>query len=187
MTRLFALFLAVLPFTAKADTVCADLWAMRNLAFARAGYCFGSPLGQSVFGSDGCTGTDVTLSEPYDTRAVAAIREMETLLNCAIDTTSLNHDLPDMAARAQMIELPVRQDGESACIGWRGALLYLGTASHGHADTVGAVEAGDDILFQFDRQGPWEYVYAIRNSQRVAEGWAFLPELSNEMCDGWAG
>ena len=45
----------VWPVQAWALEICDDLWLTRNLIFDRAGYCFGSVLGKSVFDNEGCT------------------------------------------------------------------------------------------------------------------------------------
>ena len=38
---------------AAADERCHDLWFARNAIMDRAGYCFGSVLGQAVFDNEG--------------------------------------------------------------------------------------------------------------------------------------
>lgn len=59
-----------------ASDTCHDLWFTRNAIIDRAGYCFGSPLGQAIFDNTGCIGKSVNLP-PQDARTVALIRELK--------------------------------------------------------------------------------------------------------------
>ena len=51
--RWLLLVLLLIPAPVRALEICDDLWFTRNLLFSRAGYCFGSVLGQTVFGDTG--------------------------------------------------------------------------------------------------------------------------------------
>lgn len=69
------LFAVLTPLPAVADA-CDEMWFIRNLHFDRAGYCFGSTLGQNIFDNAGCTGKDVQLSSEAQ-KSIAFIKEME--------------------------------------------------------------------------------------------------------------
>ncbi|MEL0436252.1 YARHG domain-containing protein [Phycobacter sp. K97] len=68
--------LTLLAGPAAASDYCHDLWYTRNAIMDQAGYCFGSVLGQAVFGTGPCIGKSVTLS-PQDNRTVARLRAAE--------------------------------------------------------------------------------------------------------------
>ena len=84
MKRLI-LALILLASPAAAADVCDDLWFTRNLIMDRAGYCFGSALGQAVFDNGNCIGKSVSLSTQLQ-RQVAEIRELEKQIPCKVDT-----------------------------------------------------------------------------------------------------
>ncbi|MCK5500992.1 MAG: YARHG domain-containing protein, partial [Tritonibacter mobilis] len=48
---------------AVAGDYCADLWFTRNAIIDRAGYCFGSTLGQRLFDNGDCIAKSVSLSD----------------------------------------------------------------------------------------------------------------------------
>ena len=78
-----------------AQEACDDVWFTRNLHFDRAGYCFGSPLGQAVFDNSNCIGKDVTLA-PDAKRQIDEIRRIEALHGCNVDTNRSFLAIPDL-------------------------------------------------------------------------------------------
>lgn len=66
---------------AKANE-CMALWLERNAIFKNAGYCFGSALGQGVFGNSGCFTKNPNIGNSNKSR-VARIKSRESALGCA--------------------------------------------------------------------------------------------------------
>ncbi len=60
---------------------CMGLWLERNAIFKQAGYCFGSSLGQGVFGNSGCFTKEPNISS-RDKSRVANIKSREKRLGC---------------------------------------------------------------------------------------------------------
>ena len=59
MRFLTVVFLLLTPVTAVADALCDELWLTRNMVFDRAGYCFGSNLGEAIFDNSDCNSRGV--------------------------------------------------------------------------------------------------------------------------------
>ena len=89
--------------SASADPVCDDLWFSRNIVFHEAGYCFGSALGQTVFGNARCIGQDIDLHADMKAR-VEEIRQREADWGCAVDTSRTRLDLPQIAQRMALTD-----------------------------------------------------------------------------------
>ena len=173
------------------DPTCDELWFTRNAQFHLAGYCFGSPLGQEVFGNSGCTGTDVTLSDEAQA-LVGRIRQVEAEMGCAVDTsvTALNFDMDQVPDRLALRHHPVVWFGESGCIGWRGEPAPLMSGHSGEGSRWGTIERGDMIVFGHEPVGPWEFVtvYEDPGAWRLKGiGWAALGDWGDDKCDMYAG
>lgn len=173
---------AALP--AAAQDVCDDLWFTRNLIFDRAGYCFASPLGRAVFDNAGCIGSDVE-PDPAEQPIVDAILQREAELGCDVDTTATALDFPDIEVRRAIIDLPIRSEFESGCIGWRGAPILLRTARDLGAPVTGRIDPGQDIYFAFDQVDGWDFVINFDDPSQM--GWMTEFEWSEKACDGFAG
>lgn len=180
--RAGCLALGLLPTAAAAYDICDDLWMTRNTLFDRAGYCFGSALGQAVFDNAGCLGTDVALSA-QDNATVALVREFEVEWSCRVDTSRTQLDLPDMAARMRMRDMPVPTGYESACIGWRGGAANLYSGQDQKSGVTGVLRDGDNTTFSFVTADGWEFV--DMGDGRM--GWLALPKFDDMICDGFAG
>ncbi|SMY06753.1 DUF4453 domain-containing protein [Flavimaricola marinus] len=167
-----------------ADAYCDELWLLRNQLFDRAGYCFSSPLGQAVFGNDDCT-TTVPELDPSASRMVAEIRDFEAIENCRVDTTRTELDVPHLATRLALIDLPVWGLGESACLGWRGPPLILRSGRSDSAPMTGVIETGENILLMYADVDGWSFVPSPDGDARM--GWVRLPRLDATSCDGLAG
>lgn len=125
--------------------LCDDLWFTRNLLFDRAGYCFGSTLGQSVFSNADCTTKTPNLSTA-DKALVAEVKNSEQLWECRIDTGRTRLNVPDIALGAGFIDLPLAIGFESACIGWLGQTFPLYEAHFAGSRATGQVTAGSIFM-----------------------------------------
>lgn len=176
--------LVVLAGPASADPFCDDLWLTRNLIFDRAGYCFSSPRGQALFGANGCSTTDPVLSAE-DRRTVDLVLEIEGFAGCRHDTARVQLDVDHLPQRMALIDLPVRGEGESACLGWRGAPLILRSGRAGTAPQTGVIRRGEDILMSYVDVEGWTFILSPDGDARM--GWARLPPIGDGACDGYAG
>jgi len=170
---------------ATAGEHCDEYWFTRNALFARAGYCFSSPLGQAVFGNEGCT----TKSPKLGTAEAAKVKhilELEALDACAINTKRTSLEIRGLEMRKRMKVLPVRDVGGSACIGWKGPPVTLRNAPSTSAEAVGEIGLGDQINFEFEREGSWDFVFIYSGLQLVSSGWTNMT-WSPDACESVAG
>ncbi len=179
-----ALLLTAAP--AAADVICDELWFARNMVFHAAGYCFGSALGQAVFGNAGCTGTDISL-DPDAAEAVARFRAREAEYNCAVDSSRSTLDIPNLPLRKALTDQPIRTEYESACIGWLRPPMDVLSGWRGDAYTMGQIAVGDTLLFSHEDWRNWTFVQVLRNDDVQVLGWVRLGPHDPNMCDGWAG
>ena len=188
---LFVLFLT--PNSAIfAQDACDDYWFVRNLIFDRAGYCFGSPLGQSVFDNTDCHTKSPQLSEDDKSR-IAQIKTKETEWGCSVDTARRNLDLPSFKLRLRMSDQPLHDDTESACLGYRGPDVPLRAGRSPDSPIIGYLRDGDthiDAYTYFDGEpaDTWRYVGAVfRDETRLPDiGWTNVKGLWDN-CDAYAG
>ncbi|MEM9060113.1 MAG: DUF4453 domain-containing protein [Pseudomonadota bacterium] len=170
-TSFAALMLVFSVVPAHADDVCNDLWFTRNLIMDRAGYCFGSILGQSVYDNADCTGKSVSLSADAQAQ-VSQIRDLEQSIQCRVDTGQPVIDLEDLDMRRRLIDLPVRDEYESGCIGWLEDPLPLRGGHSAAATVVGEVRRGDSVTFSHATVGAWNYVIVSDREWRYrSAGW----------------
>ncbi|MBL6428097.1 MAG: DUF4453 domain-containing protein [Maritimibacter sp.] len=165
------LFAVLTPLPAVADA-CDEMWFIRNLHFDRAGYCFGSTLGQNIFDNAGCTGKDVQLSSEAQ-KSIAFIKEMEGLHGCKVNTAGERIDLYyDYMLRA-LEDLPVPSEFGSACIGWKGPDVPVLAGHRAGAAQIGTVKRGMDVMWDYEHFGPngWQVVSLYDGSDRVGIGW----------------
>ncbi|MEM6322770.1 MAG: DUF4453 domain-containing protein [Pseudomonadota bacterium] len=187
MIRLWFALLMLVPAPTLALQYCEDLWYTRNLAFDRAGFCFGSNLGQAVFGNDGCVGTDVAPGG-RDAPVVARIKELERIAGCAIDTSQARRlSIPDIAYRAFMTDLPVATDLESACVGYRGDVLPVRAGRLSDDPVLLEVPRGGMIFYAFEPVGDWEYVLVYRDDVVIGAGWIDRLVSGESECEFFAG
>lgn len=179
-------FLAALVASPAAAEICADYWFTRNAIIDRAGYCFASPLGQAIFDNSDCSGEEVVLSAE-DTALIEEIRAWEAAEGCDIDTDATILQLSDVDLRRQMVDIPVRSEFESACIGWRRAAEPLYAGRNDNHEVVSWIEPGDLVLFSHVTVGEWRYVTAGRNDYPYrSAGWTRDP-FAPEACKQFAG
>lgn len=176
-----------MPVSLQAETFCDDLWFTRNLVFDRAGYCFGSPLGQAVFGTDNCSTGSLRLT-PADKQLVDRVKAKEAEFQCQTDTKRRRVEIEMLSLRKALQDLPVLTGYESACIGWVGEEIALRS---GHSDTapqIGRVARGDTLLTSHEL-GPdaaWEFLQVQRDNQTISMGWAKLTS-DQWNCEQYAG
>jgi hypothetical protein len=183
MIRLALFFVAaslLAPTSAVAN--CADYWFTRNLIFDRAGYCFGSPLGQAIFDNGDCTTKSPVLAA-QDKAAVARLRANEADSQCQMNTQARSLPLPDIAFRKQLqtIPIPLPRNSAAGCLTWSGgdAMIHNG-ASDGFA-IVGRITNGANIYFNYELAGNWSYV-AVESGGGLFQGWASLPRVDPSVC-----
>ncbi|KMW60172.1 hypothetical protein AIOL_000325 [Candidatus Rhodobacter oscarellae] len=164
---------------------CEELWFARNMAFHKAGYCFGSNLGQAVFGNFGCVGKDVTLA-PRQAAFVARLRASEAEEGCRVDTSAGRVSVSLSEARKRLTDQPFPSIYESACIGWRGGPLSLFAGRGQDAAKMATVFDGVDLLLQYEDADGYSFVEAMTEGEVVAVGWAAI-RFDAASCEMMAG
>lgn len=152
--RLLCLLLAT---SAMADDGCHDLWLARNATMDRAGYCFGSVLGQAVFDNTGCIGTSVALA-PREQAIVAQIQSFESQYGCQVDTSRPVLDADLLNFRLALTQQPVRDELESACLGWLGSPVPLHAGPDPSMPILGQITPGAYVSYAHLPVGNWSYV-----------------------------
>ena len=183
--RCLTLILALAALPAFASDSCDDLWFTRNLVFDRAGYCFGSVLGQAVFDNGDCVTKNPVLSAE-DRAIIDAVKAAEREYACKVDTTRMGLNLPGLAARKAMATLPVLDIFESACFGWlRDEVVLFDGIGAGRRE-IGVVRRGDDIFFQHVYREPFDFVTVYRDEVFQTQGWGVFTfgEAACEMAAG---
>ncbi|WP_424978421.1 DUF4453 domain-containing protein [Leisingera sp. S232] len=185
MKSLVALF-SLLAAPALAGDACHDLWFTRNAVIDRAGYCFGSPLGQAVFDNGDCTGKSVALP-PQDQRLVSKVKQMEARFGCRVNNKQTRLDLDDLFLRYQLRNLPIRDEFESACLGWLGPVIGLRAGHSSDAPLVGQIDPGDYVKYAHIPVGNWTYVTTSGSDWQITSGGWLDTSLFQEQCRDIAG
>lgn len=185
MVRLCA-FLCLVAAPAAASDICHDLWFTRNLIMDRAGYCFGSALGQAVFDNSGCVGKSVAL-DSRSARLVGQIQTLEAGQGCRVDTKRGFLDLDDRLIRQRLWDLPIRDEFESACLGWLGPVTPLLAGHDQSALAVGRIQPGDYISYEHVPVGVWTYVTARTPDWQIKSGGWLNTAAVAENCVDYAG
>ena len=183
--RYFVLFLLLMPAPVAALEICDELWFARNLLFHRAGYCFGSELGQAVFDNTDCVEGAVELG-PLGKEIVERVKAAEAEFECAVDIRQDFLAVPQQALRIAIVDIPFPVDAEIACVGWKGERLPLHTERREDAVVTGAARIGDTLLFQFEDVDGWSFVEVQQNGIPAGAGWSQV-EISEEHCTAVAG
>lgn len=161
---------------------CEDAWYLRNLAFDRAGYCFGSTLGKAVFDNGDCTTKSPTLSA-WDQRMVDDTKRYKADMGCKIDTGATRLESSLIGKLDDVDLLPTLAPYESMCIGFSGPDLPtrsdLGIAT---SYPTGDVVAGDTVRFRFESADGWEFV-----ETDLAAGWIPSGAITPASCRQFAG
>ncbi|MEM7438003.1 MAG: DUF4453 domain-containing protein [Pseudomonadota bacterium] len=181
------LALCVLTSPVFATDFCHDLWWTRNALIDRAGYCFGSTLGKAAFDNAGCTGKSVNLSARASQK-VAQIKELEARNSCRVNTKSTSLFIDDLATRRRLVDLPVRDETESSCIGFRAPSVALRAGIGTQHAVTYQVRQGDSVLYSHFDEGGWLYVVAYSSDGSVhGAGWMASEAIGFNDCRNWAG
>jgi hypothetical protein len=179
------------PGLGHANETCNELWFTRNLIIDRTGYCFGSNLGKALFDNQGCSSSPRALTS-VEAQKVGEIRESEAQIGCRVDTSRRALDVPRAAKLRALVDLPAKDFLASGCIGYRGNPIPLYAGHQTGAAVIGAVQPGNDILFEHFSVGPWAYITAHnqaggdRFGPEVAHGWT-QAGFGQNACEQWAG
>lgn len=181
MLRVFpAAALALIAGNVQAS--CGDAWYLRNLAFDRAGYCFGSALGEALFDNSDCTTHSPTLSD-WDKSVVSAAKRYEQDMGCSVDTTQASIGATLIGKLDLVDRLPVLASYDSMCLGFNGPDLPmrsdLGIAT---SFSTGDVAAGDTVRFRFEGADGFEFV-----ETEFGAGWIVGGAIGPATCREFAG
>ncbi|MBV7408280.1 DUF4453 domain-containing protein [Maritimibacter sp. DP1N21-5] len=187
MRILLALPLTLIGLPAAAYDICHEAWFLRNLNFDRAGYCFGSALGQAVFDNTGCVGTAVTLGAEAQ-RHVAAVKEFEDWFGCNVNTAQTRLDLPYANMLRRLESLPVPTDTGSGCMGYHGAEFDVYAGPRMTAPVLARVKQGYNITWEYTHVSVegWGIVAISDDRGLIAIGWSSTP-VRDPDCDLVAG
>lgn len=168
--------ICVAPLAASAQNFgfCETAWVTRNMIFDRAGYCFGSALGQSLFDNSNCT-TNTASAPPAYLDIISWVRGDEERIGCQINTSQ--GAWPSIQAvhayYNQFWTVAVPMDGGFGCLGYRGPAVpvYAGAATT--TPVLGELSAG---LYYFETHygvDGWSFItVATSGGQDIVTGWA---------------
>ncbi|MEM1365752.1 MAG: DUF4453 domain-containing protein [Pseudomonadota bacterium] len=189
---IIALVALAIPAHAFGDE-CENAWFSRNKIMADAGYCFGSVLGRATFGNANCTGKNVRLSATQKSD-VQALQAMENNWACSVDNSRPSIESELIKFLRPLDRQPVRDDFESACIGWEEptASLFAGPDS---SKVVGAIQPGNTISYSHlpaDNRAGTAFVFTVVTTDEfnptiVSAGWAPVSLVANPKCRSFAG
>lgn len=180
------LILSLLASPAAAYDICDEAWFLRNLIFDRAGYCFGSALGRSVFDNSDCRTKDPALSD-RERETVSKIRDFEGWMECKVNTSGSTLDVPHLPLLRSLLDMPIPTDTGSGCIGWTGAPFELLAGYDYDSSVVAIVHPGMTIIWDYDWVAPegWEFVSVNLDGEMVGLGWT--PPIDIRNCTSLAG
>ena len=173
-----AILATIAATSVQAEDVCNDLWFARNSVLDAAGYCFGSPLGTSLYDNTGCTTSNPALSAE-DRQKVSIIEQREKELGCKVNMSTTTFELTALKFRKLLKEQPIRSTYDSACVGWQGPSIDLSSGPK-NGDAIGSVEVGDSVLYSHDEEDGWFFVTVWSPpgfGALKAAGW--LPDLGD--------
>lgn len=140
----FVLAVLAAPAFGNESAGCQDIWFTRNLVMDRAGYCFGSSLGQALFDNAGCTGSEVAI-DAASKRLVDEIRALEAEHGCAVNTSRTTLDIDDIEIRRRLVDLPIFDEFEGGCLGWTGPPTPLYAGHNRGSAVLGRIDPGDYV------------------------------------------
>lgn len=181
-----AMVMAVVGWTPAAADVfpygeveCNQLWVMRNLIMDRAGYCFGSTLGKTLFDNGDCLGKDVTVP-PADVAQVKRIQNLEKEIGCKVNTDARSLDLRHLDALRVLRDFPLPDNGASSCNGWLGPELPVYDGYRAGSEIIGRLEGGDSVGFGFISPGEIGAYYIFKHGDwnRALIGWVDMRDVN---------
>ncbi|WP_425046279.1 DUF4453 domain-containing protein [Primorskyibacter sp. S87] len=176
--------LILLPFTgepAVATDACEDLWYTRNLIMHRAGYCFGSKLGQAMFDTSDCSESSIALGR-LEQLQVEEIRDTERELGCEKNTNRDWLNIQDRLTRQLLEVLPINQGYGSTCIGWAGEEVPLRSAPDNRSPKLGVIRPGDDVGYEHVSMGDWSFVSTYSEGWNLTGGGWYDTAQYEEVC-----
>lgn len=155
---------------AMADDPCPDLWFSKAAIFAQGGYCQSSPLGEALFGSDGCSNETPTLPD-YLEEQLTRIAQLEDASACEVDADAAELEIWQIETRKTLVIQPIMSERAKRCI--MKAPTSLRVAPSPEADQLGWLERGDLILIQHDPAGGADFAARVRRGDTITEdiGW----------------
>ncbi len=152
----------------------------------RAGYCFGSTLGQSTFDNSDCIGKSVSLAPDWS-QFVQTIQQREKYFDCRVNTRQTQLFVEDAWVRRGLAHLPIVDEFESACVGFIGKPIAV-LSGHATGFPVSAyIDAGDTVFFGHLPVQDWSYV-TIWSPGSVVKGGGWINSASTRLgCEQWAG
>lgn len=180
-----AAFLLLSAGPMQALEVCDDAWFTRNLIFDRAGYCFGSSLGQAIFDNQDCT-TKAPVLTAAQKQTVARVKSVEAEFSCKMNTSQNQLAVPFLDLRRDVEDIPLPTGYESGCFGWRGPALPMRLGKSGSSSQVAQIEPGDNLVWEHEPEGDWSFLTVYRLQELYAVGWVHI-DLGTENCDAVAG
>lgn len=155
---LMTFLLSAGPAFAQSDAACEELWFARNAMANSAGFCFASPLGQTVFDNSDCT-TRAPAVDPQAAMMITRILEQEAERACRVDTDLTEFqtilwpddgvlDLPGRLALDVQPPEPVDAQNQFSCLDRVGPDEPLYAAPDRTARVIGAWQPGGDLSFQ---------------------------------------
>ena len=143
----------------------------------RAGYCFSSMLGQTLFDNSNCTGQQVNLA-PVDANAVTELRALEARIGCRVDTSRQWINLSDINFRRVLTNSPVLDELQGKCLRWLGPVTPLYAGHQEPFVAIGQIQAGDGVGLNHLPVGDWAYVTAHYpgSDGLKSAGWLYWPD-----------
>ncbi|MFV0410465.1 MAG: DUF4453 domain-containing protein [Paracoccus sp. (in: a-proteobacteria)] len=148
---------------------CHQLWYLRNLIMDRAGYCFGSPLGRSMFDNRNCSGAEATLDADQQDQQdqVDRLAAIEQQIGCDIDTSRQKIPVEDAEFLSRLRDLPIRDGTESSCLGWKGPVTPVYDGYSRGSRVIGFIRPGDQLNLQHLPVGDWWPVLLYGADDRI--------------------
>lgn len=174
---LAAIFLSFAPITAAAQNFnfCEELWVTRNMVFDRAGYCFGSVLGQSLFDNSNCT-TSTASAPPAYSQIISWARGDEDRVGCNLNTGQ--PAWPSIQAvhayynRFWTVAVPL--EGGFGCWGYSGPTVQIHAGAAANTPVLGQLTAGLSYVDLHYGVDGWGFITVLTgpDGQEVVTGWA---------------
>ncbi|PRY26499.1 YARHG domain-containing protein [Aliiruegeria haliotis] len=165
---------------------CNQLWFMRNLIMDRAGYCFGTNLGKSLYDNGDCTGKQVHLSGD-ESRQVKKIKALETRIGCKVNTGGTSLDVPMKSNLLRLRDMPLPADGGWGCLGWAGRAAPIHDGYSSGRRVIGSIDPGDNVFFGFLGEGGWSPVIVAKGGNGGKEILGWIDASLDPVCTSEAG
>lgn len=174
---LFALVLLFTPFAATAQSFdfCEELWVTRNMIFDRAGYCFGSALGQSLFDNSNCSTGTAAAPQAY-AQIIAWARGDEDRLGCRVNTAQPAwpsiREVYSYYNQFWTVAVPI--DGGFGCWGYSGPTVQVHAGAATSTPVLGQLSAGLSYVDTHYGVDGWSFITVVTgpSGQDIVTGWA---------------